>query len=871
MADYEYRRTRGVHSNQSQLGSETDLGLGEIDSQSSLSGQMDVVLARIKDYSAGTYVYVVTASGYPDRYATDLASAANPLGARSYSAYQVGTYVLVWFPSAMSGHGLILGAAPPHDGPAISMLGAINTQGTPAGLPSGETSHVLWVKDQIAMAQSGQTNFGKMFNAGRPWDVLGGDWGVQNELGVGIAVGKMLASLKAGCAEVIASAIDDTVRVTANTIINETQTTEELQYCDQGEGSSESYMTPFLWEGLGQSNPNTMAFAEHSSEIDIDKANDHAMYEPEWKQRGIFRAMTLGGYLGDLWHHWVSMPNSNDYLGTPRNWPGLMEAHVAENGFVAIRTAKGLLIEKTNMIPTPQKLREPYDPQGDTDGDCDYGQKPQFEDDQVEYDWGTEEAMARPCIAPDNRAWLKGVSGVQHIRDKEKDWRIPNDSECYVGGSSGVMPISPLSDKFSADLPDSDVVDVDYRRKGVKYYKSTSSVHMLDDGGIVLSDGYGSSISMSGGNITITCPGDVIMRPGRRFVALAPHDLVARSGRNTDISSSNGNVRIKAEKNLHMLSGNSGTGGTLIENRAKSDHFDFSGQGDESVSSGVVIKSQSASTAVWAKNAYIRSMSGGKVSIDADAGKGEVLLVGSDINAISSLGFTSIVGAELGGMTSPENVSVFKHSGTEVVSDIDGTRMVVSPGAVSVVGSGNAPSSLLIDGSVTVSGVIAARNEKNAQPGDIRERVSNIQENAQSRKDAIIRNKIPDWQQAIYADANTSIGNDRFIDSIQFSFNNSQTYQTEDVRLYETLWQHSFKSNGGQPWVENTVTFAGAHTMPWPGYEVWTGSESYGRINAGNNVDLVTMQGKAWPRGDTKAPDIELTSLQNGYLVDPLK
>ena len=107
--------------------------------------------------------------------------------------------------------------------------------------------------------------------------------------------------------------------------------------------------------------------------------DDVACHVPQaWDQVGIFRYVRLLGALGGIEHTWVQMPGAQSPVRREqeRNWPGLFEEQVDIDGFWTVRTAKGLLLEKTCMIPVPEQRREPEDPRGDGEEVCDWGREP---------------------------------------------------------------------------------------------------------------------------------------------------------------------------------------------------------------------------------------------------------------------------------------------------------------------------------------------------------------------------------------------------------------------------------------------------------------------------------------------------------------
>ena len=878
-----YRKIAGVHSQQFHQGTETGLGVTEMLHEYLLESPGIWAIARIKDVTAGANTYVVDGLNCRDKRAVAAPTCLSVLGARAYSPYAVGSYVLVWFAGHSAPRGLILCAVPLHDNPAFPIPGEILTQGTPSGFAQ-DPGHTLSFTDDLKAGRSTDPQGKAAFtcNQGTPWDAIPGDWGVINELGVGVGVQKLTAGLRAGCAEVTVSVMDSAVRTVAHRVTEETLTTEYRHFCDQGEGSSVEYMTPYLWEGLGCSTPNTPAY--DFQDVTMDTRNvggdNRARYQPEaWDQVGIFRMVTVTGYLGDLFRAYVTVPAVSEGHVTrdkARNWPGLASVGLSEDGFIAVRTAKGILLEKTCMIPVPEERKEPWDPEGDADAACDYG-KATYADDKVDYQWGQAyEPMLRGMHVADHNAFRTGQADPIHILDHEKDWYLPADGDVNIlGGGSGAVDISPLGSTFSSAMPDSTTVQVDHRRK-VKYYRGVTSVLLSDDGGIHLQDAYGSGMSFSGGNITISARADIILNPGRRVVAMAPHDLILRAKHNVELSSGDGDVRVKAQKQVHVLSGVDGVGGLLLECRAESDVHDYTQQGQDTISSGITLKAEKSPVVAWGDNVYVRGDK--KAILDAGSGSGELTLVGDSVRSFARTKFVSAIGVDAGKGTvagAGSSSSVVTHDLPGLSASVGSTRLLVQSGEVSILGSKKSTASLSVDGGIRASGTVMAPNEHNVpvDPSSESALAAGKKDTVERAINTLVHKDVPNFYERVYSDDQLSWGNDTYRQVTQFSFNTSDQYHTTSFVMGEAPWQTAFRLSGtSDVWDEHVVLFNGVETQPWPGYETWTESAVFGRVRASEqgNVDVATMTGKPQPRTKTSGASPEMVRPNAGYVVDPL-
>lgn len=113
-------------------------------------------------------------------------------------------------------------------------------------------------------------------------------------------------------------------------------------------------------------------------------------------------------------------------------------------------------------------------------------------------------------------------------------------------------------------------------------YPNTAHFSITPDGSIILGDGYGSEIQLTGGVIKITAAGDVFLDSGRNTLIFAGRDTICRTKKHIEFSSTEADVRIKAENNIQITAGNNGKGGILLESRADTQNVgDWEGKNGE--------------------------------------------------------------------------------------------------------------------------------------------------------------------------------------------------------------------------------------------------------------------------------------------------
>lgn len=840
-----------------------------------------VVQCIVKSYNAGLQTYIVNGPGCHDKLAVDAASSLNVLGTRQYAAHAPFTPILVWLEHGQGcEHALILGAIAHPENELVDHRGGLLSEGAGVGL-AYDPMH----RSPVRVDEDEDEDFPvPLFeaNCGRPWDTLAGDHGLINELGVGLAVLKMSSYLHGGYASVGVSYIDDMAYIRGDRISMESPSMEYDHFQDQGESSSVYRSTPYLWEGMGAQSPNVDPANAEDRYLGPEYAGEEQLSMVDvqnWDQIGIFRWMSLEGYLGGLLHEYGIVPiNAAAPVrrSDERFWPGVFERQVDVDGFYTVRTAKGMLFEKTVMIPVPEQKREPWDPQGDKDAACDYGSDP-YDTDKVDYDWGDTDPTSRAGRTVDHNAFRTGEAGVRGLHGHNtngdgKDWHLPQDTQAAI--ASGTNPITPLGCQFHADLPMPASIAVDHRRPDVKYYPGRAFVHWGDDGSITFQDAYGSSIVMSGGNIELCPRGDLIMRPGRSVVAMAPRDVVLNAGHNAEVTASEGDVRVKAEKNLHMLGGNAVTaGGVLIENRANDPYGglnDFSEQGEATISSGIVFKSGTAPVILWGSEIFAQSQVG-RVVIDAGRGDQDVDILGDDVRVTGKSSSAIIAGVKPGAAGGqPADADMIKVKSNSAVIAAGSVLAEFAGGNLKVLRDGTGKANVLFDGSLSVTTTISSPNTEIAElrTQDIYPSLAEVEAGIKSNSSVFVT----DWtalEAAVYT-ADSGYGNSEFFDNFSFSFNNSTLYwTTSSFVLNSTFWQVNFAKGQADVWNQPVVLFKGsAATRPWPGNETWVGG-GFGKIESGsfNNYDVATEAGKTTPRTETSGTAPEEVPLDDNYVV----
>lgn len=867
------------------------------DSDPGTSGEPSFHITTVKDSYAYTGVHLLDLPLSRTKPAVVLhRDACLPLGSRPIGVYPPGTAVLVFSHPEAPWH-IILGAVPEglHN-PKLILPDSLVLRGGDCGVLS--PMHYAMVSDP-------KSDLGN-YSGGGVVDGLPGAWGHINDLGLAFWINRIQACMRASDgAKVEAFWGEDLLRLVGYNLEIFTAGKQDQQINDEGEYNEIIRRTPFPWEGMGMGSPGDSTTAKQGK---LKIGSEDGYYEPKERDQLIIpRQIVLRGYLGDMEHEYICVPPtglSPETYSKKSNYKGVFEMVKHIDGAFAIRSAKEITFEKVCVIPVPKELIAPEDPSGD--GRTNYkaadqvGQGEQYE--MPEFQWGEEDAGIRSAQLLDYHAYLFTKYNVEGLAAHKKDWFFPEETEAEMPAGQGkaIYDASKLriQYKFAADLPDFGTLLVDSRPgHTVKYYRTRSLIKQFDDGSIVLEDGWGSQISMKGGNIYLSCVGDVWAQPGRNFIAWAPHDAILRAGNSADISASLKDVRIKADRNLHMLAGNSdeNIGGILLESRAKgpSTTTDFSSTGERVNGHGITFKALKSTIHMFGKDVYIGRNQTEQGVLAIDGGENGTLYMRGKKVENDVIDLFSVISKPLSGPnqsmlalnTNGCVISVpMQIGGAVAIVDAKatgkgaGANLIVS-GALIVNKTSVFRGTLATMGSFAANGGIASAtgqlfvgplktpiNVEDPTPpiaNLIREQVNTVQQETQNNRELITE------------DPTVAPGNAEFQQQVGFSCRDTRLdYKLDDTFiLYEARWQQMLRLGGsvGEPWEEPIVTAPNNDpTMPHPGREGWQNLSAYGKVTL-QNIDISTGKAKARASQQDKGLPADKGSLESSYVINVQK
>jgi hypothetical protein len=378
---------------------------------------------------------------------------------------------------------------------------------------------------------------------GMPIEMLSGDWVQITPEGnfIGCYRGGMNLIGSSQWAEILTSRIDHLVRIRSRTFEHFDALGERRSYNDEGELTYEVLLTDDQAESYGSSRDTYENAVETDSE-----AKDGKSYKKlkEPGSTGEWRLRMHVGYLGDMLHLVFTQPDTSqktlaviprpDDPGVNASKPGeepklpaigVAELFIGSDGSIVSRSTKDLMSEKVGHIRVPMKKREAYDPKGDT-------RKAGYEPAKRKaFEWDASNLGGRHLQENEFREWEVDHTEMYRIRGHQKDWSVNKrkDAKC-PSAEAGVE----------------------------KYQPGISIIHQRNDGSVYIQDHWASTIQMVDGDIILAPSRDLMLQPGRDIALISPRDTVIRAKKFVDITSSEKDVRIKAQLALYMYSKYSG-------------------------------------------------------------------------------------------------------------------------------------------------------------------------------------------------------------------------------------------------------------------------------------------------------------------------
>ena len=728
--------------------------------------------------------------------------------------------------------------------------------------------------DQVrrAIVQAGGMGRVADRSAGRPIDLCDGDWIVYNAYRAYLAVTFDRVSIAGGPMNGIHffPTVDTCILNTGTRFLQDSMHSRKTIYPD-GKGFTEvSHSAATSANAAG-------SFGELSEAI-----TDSPYHTVDEEAIPVWRHQQLTGQLvnGSLTSINVPTKESGLNKGEDESFqPSISSDYSGYDGTRSMMAAHSVTLTRDPLIPTINQLEDEFS----KEGPLDEAEDP-LEDVFTEMDGETQEYASQYADLMYELMKRRFVERYWKRASTRKDnWKaLTADEICekIFGKEVGDPPLQNLDPEEPCyKITGEDIVEQTDPITGERKIKSTRSsayLHFSPSGATILGDGTGAEIRLEGGNITLTCPGDIKVLPGRDFTALVPRYATLFSQERMDLASDKGEVAIKAKKGTNILA----TDGPVTVEGAKVSPSSAESIDDrkDGSASGVVIRSASTLALVGqnirlglqtAKDTSTGGREDATGALIIDAGKGSVAVTGAsayvagkNYASISTEGAgVSVSGSSVGvggstlslaaskvgvggsslAMTRPvigksgvEEKEISVGGSTSFVS-VKGSLMVSSTmGAQSIVASLVRASTMGANNASKTSGIrttgsvspVWSTNGKGIESGDVSSHKDGSKSGIQMLKTTI-------EQDTLFSAAGTLAAGLYYPTSDEY-------HSGSKYFITQSRWQRKLKAGGGgYTWEPEPIknALSGEEGLPRPGKESFDGSMiSVGKV--GDKLDV---------------------------------
>lgn len=817
-----------------------------------------------------------------------------PFGVRDATVIPPGSTVLVFIPRG-STFGYIVGSVPnvtAFNGTANISAGLHNPDFVLQGGMTGLLQEVVHYYPLQNMSNGGNA---LNFAANRPRDLTAQEKTFSTTTGLLFSLDDYLFQLRVNeMCGVWGSLIDGFLRIAGQQLLVESPVYELDSGNDEGEARHFEGTATYPWEALGLSEPGTPIGQSYGSNADPAVAfktqEDPATGKWPYASYDIgtepplpfYRYREHGGYLGQGHVREVVVP-THEGNKTAQSPPaeGVFSEWIGLDGSFHLMSAKSVLIGRRVNMPVAERVKPAEDGTGDDSREDNYKFSGYF--------GAGEEHKVGDVRVPDDNASIRRVMGVDDLIAYAVNWkrvhpfhyhkndysvREENDGFKFTAAQE-FLDFTQLSNQNTMASVFPKAMRIDHRYNDVAYYQTTSFLYFLEDGGVMLADGFGSAIKMTAGKIRLECAGDIELAPGRSLIGLGSQ-VILRAKKSVDISASDNDIRIKAERNLHMAAGNGGSGGMLLECKGIGTAQDFENRiGEEVTSSGIILKATDSVVAAYGGDVYLRSGESKTIDLDADKGRALINLYGDRVNTFSANGMYLFIGPSNEDSTIRK---LFSFTNTVAIMPVDvlvGGNVALYENDKSVIASGN----VFAKGSIACERSMA-QGSKGGMVGEVGDEFkTQLNDSIDNTATAVsdILKEIQDIHKQIIVDRyyqDSQLGSDTNIVNMQFSYRDTddQTqYRTANLLWDQRRWEQFVTlglAAGGTEWTENPVMYQGKELYPWPGRKAWKEDTAFLQATDAGLIEPFTGNAKNRASGIYDNPElgnVEAVTMASGY------
>lgn len=424
----------------------------------------------------------------------------------------------------------------------------------------------------------------KVATSSRPTDLVPGEFGTLNQHHCGFLGGMYSMTVSGGRAQIRLSAFENRIRIIADSIVKHTLCGNYSASHNRRYLSEERTDCLYQEERLGLKSKETPAFTEGGDGCYHDSPYYYFTKNREQRQTARYRLLEHRGFYGGLSAKYALRPDPDEEVRTldqESKDAGVARESLDPSGQYRLATAGMLGFERYGRIPVPVRQKNIWEK------DVEEPEAKALEP----FQHNEEHPYYRQLELSDRVAWDIRNSYARY-EEKKSGFYVPEEEDLE----------GKLKDKYDEGFTDSETVKLE------KYDKRRSGIWQGEDGSIILRDAWGSEIVMIGGNIQLSCAGNVMVMPGRSSVTIAGDDIVQKAQSSIDIHAAKKDVRIDGRQNVQIMGGSDDNpGGITLEARGEGGPWEAQDGGEATKSSGILLKSAEGAIVTDTKSLVLRS------------------------------------------------------------------------------------------------------------------------------------------------------------------------------------------------------------------------------------------------------------------------
>jgi len=188
-------------------------------------------------------------------------------------------------------------------------------------------------------------------------------------------------------------------------------------------------------------------------------------------------------------------------------------------------------------------------------------------------------------------------------------WKVGQKPNAVYGGRTNAQLLFNPDPGMWKNMPQTVRLSLAPTGEAKRFYVGHALISITEDGSIVLQEAQGAQIILSGGNIHLSAPHDIVTVAGRNTLQVAGRDMGVRASRHLDVSANEGRLTMMAAEQTSVVGGVSGHGGVLIESMGQ--HASVSTTGENPATSGAVVIKAPHMVGLSAPNLTLRARGNG--------------------------------------------------------------------------------------------------------------------------------------------------------------------------------------------------------------------------------------------------------------------